>query len=113
MGQEKRWIIRVVLLIVTLFIVFFVIHRLINGAFESTGRIIEEKVLAAVPAEYCTKVEADFDAFILAFKKNKLDKGDLDSLSMLVKQANEDKIFTREEAQEIVTFIETITPGLK
>lgn len=113
MGQEKRWIIRVVLLIVTLFIVFFTINRLMNGAFENTGRIIEEKVLTAVPAEDSTRVETDFDAFIFAFKKNKLDRKDLDSLSKMVKQANKDEIFTQEEAQEILTFIETITPGLK
>ena len=111
--KKKPWIFATVIFVITFGIVIWSTPRILNMAFEKATRTLEENFIRKAPPEYSPRIYRDFDKFILAFKGNKLKREDLTKLSEVIKSANEDKELVQQEIDEILEFIETITPGLK
>ncbi|MDI6840077.1 MAG: hypothetical protein QMD71_04360 [bacterium] len=110
--KRKGWLITVIVLLVALAAILISAPRILNITFEKATRILEQNFVKQAPPEYETRIRADFDNFIIAFKKNKIKNEALQRLSSLIKKANEDKKLTQPEIDEILAFIETII-GLK
>lgn len=111
--KKRGWIITVVVLLAAFVAILIVAPRIFNISFEKATRILEQNFIKEAPPEYEARIHADFDNFILAFKRNQIKNEDLQRLSSLIKKANEDKKLTQPEIDEILTFIETITIRLK
>ncbi len=110
---KNIWVFITILSIITLGIIIWSAPRLLNLAFEKSTKMLEKSFIEKAPPEYSSRIHNDFENFILAFKEGNLKKEDLKKLSKLIQSTNEDGELVQEEIDELLEFIETITPGLR